>query len=90
MIANNVDAGPFNFDGAIYYRRAGVGAGVYNFDGDTEMAVPHSPFPGSGVAVDGVFYFDHADENGTELWRYDGLTNPTMVADLYPGGYYND
>ncbi len=34
----------------------------------------------------GAIFFKARDANhGDELWRYDGMNNPSMVADIYPG-----
>ena len=33
-----------------------------------------------------ALYFEATDgNNGHELWKYDGVNTPSMVADIYPG-----
>ncbi|DAC55308.1 MAG TPA: hypothetical protein HA359_00885, partial [Candidatus Poseidoniaceae archaeon] len=38
-----------------------------------------------------ALYFEANDgNNGDELWKYDGVNAPSMVADIYPGSSHSE
>lgn len=55
------------------------------YEGESTWGGIASSYPTEFTEYNGVLYFNATDENGAELWKYDGVNDPEMVIDLYPG-----
>ena len=43
-------------------------------------------YPNDFIVFNNELYFEANDgTNGNELWKYDGVNAPSMIADIYPG-----